>query len=55
MKALLIWKIIFLFIGVWFTAINIAKTIRKDCEISPIIFIIQTIGISGFVTLQWLI
>lgn len=51
---LLVGKIIFLFIGVWFTLINVAKFTSRQ-SISAINFIIQTIGIVGFIVLQFLI
>lgn len=51
---LLAGKIIFLFIGVWFTLINVAKFIRNE-PISPTNFIAQATGIVGFIVLQWLV
>lgn len=51
---LLVGKIIFLFIGVWFTLINAAKFVSRE-PISAANFIIQTIGIVGFIVLLFLI
>lgn len=51
---LIIWKAIFLFIAIMFTLINILRTIAKN-DIPPTNIIYQAIGITGFITLQWLI
>jgi len=46
-------KIAFLFLGIFFSIVNFAKMTRKSEEISSISFILQTIGIVGFITLQF--
>jgi hypothetical protein len=47
-------KFICLFIAIWFSLINISRIMHK-CDVVAINFIIQAIGITGFVILQWLI
>lgn len=46
-------KIVFLFLGVWWSLINTVKTIRGQ-ELSVLNFIFQAIGITGFVYIQFL-
>jgi len=47
-------KILFLFIAIWFSIINIGKLIKKSY--APMIgVLIHAIGITGFIVLQWLI
>jgi len=47
-------KIYFLFIGIWFTIINTSNVIAKK-NISAINIIYQAIGITGFITVMFLI
>lgn len=47
-------KIICLFFAVWFTIINVTRTLRKF-DLNIMNFILQAAGITGFVVLQWLI
>lgn len=46
-------KIVFLFLGVWLSLVNIAKTL-SDEPIYWWCFILQAIGITGFVYMQFL-
>ena len=46
-------KIAFLFLGVWFTTVNMFRCINK-CTLPPANIFYQAIGITGFVYLQWL-
>jgi len=46
-------KLSFLFIAVFFTTVNISRIFYKQ-QIFPINFILQSIGITGFIWLQWL-
>jgi hypothetical protein len=50
----LIAKIIFLFLGVFFTSVNMIRA-KLGLSIPPVNIVYETIGITGFVTLQWLI
>ena len=53
---LLIIKIISLLIAVLFTIVNTYKSMIKDSNgISVVDYIVQTIAITTFITLQWLI
>lgn len=45
-------KIIFLFLGVWLTIVNISKTAGND-PIPAWSFVVQAIGIVGFIVLQF--
>ena len=47
-------KGIFLFLGIMLTFVNFAKAYMKN-TIPTLNFIIQSIGITGFIILQWLI
>lgn len=47
-------KLLFLFIAIWFTTVNISR-MRMRSNIPAVNFIIQAIGITGFIYLQWLI
>lgn len=49
-----LWKVIFLFLAIWFTSINITRATNR-VEIRPMNFIVQAIGLTGFIYLQWLI
>lgn len=51
---LVVGKIIFLFIAIWFTLINVTRTIREQ-GLKPMNFIWQAIGLTGFIVLQWII
>ena len=46
-------KFIFLFIAIWWKNVNTVKTIRGEA-IPFLNFIIESIGITGFVYMQWL-
>lgn len=50
----LVGKIIFLFIAIWFTIINVTRSIRQQ-SIHTANFILQAIGLTGFIVLQWII
>lgn len=45
-------KIIFLFLGVWFTIVNFTKMVGRN-DIPSFNFILQSIGIVGFLVLQF--
>ena len=51
---LFILKIVFLFIAVFFTLVNIYKVIYKESVLAKWM-VFQAIGITGFIVLQWLI
>ena len=51
---MLIAKIVFLFIAVFMTTINTVRIYGK-ADIPAVNFTMQAIGITGFITLQWLI
>jgi hypothetical protein len=51
---LIILKAIFLFIAILFTIANIIRVIFKN-DIPVTNTVLQTIGITGFIVLQWLI
>ena len=46
-------KFIALFIGIWYTCINMARSLSKN-DISGISLFMQALGITIFVWLQWL-
>ena len=46
-------KVLFLFLGVWFTCINTGKILTKS-DVPSTNFLCQSIGITGFICLQWL-
>ena len=48
-------KIVFLFLAVFFTLVNTVKAMNEYEAILPLNFILQAIGITGFIYLQWLI
>ena len=43
-----------LFIGIWWTCINVAKA-KNEHAIPALNFILQAIGITGFIYLAWFI
>lgn len=47
-------KVIFLFIAIMFTFVNVMRTISKN-DVPSLNFALQSIGITGFITLQFLI
>lgn len=51
---MLVVKIIFLFIAVFFTVINVTGAWQKS-SLPTVNFVMQTVGIVGFVVCQWLI
>lgn len=51
---MLVAKIVFLFVGVFFTLVNITRAHNGD-RVPPLNFIGQAAGITGFAVLQWLI
>ena len=51
---MLIAKIIFLFIAVVMTIVNTSRLFGK-VTIPSVNFTVQAIGVTGFITLQWLI
>ena len=51
---MLILKIIFLFLAVFFTVVNASRLYGKQ-NTPPINFIAQAIGITGFIVIQWLL
>jgi hypothetical protein len=51
---MLILKIAFIFVAILFTLVNINRTYNAN-RIPAINFIMQAIGIVGFIVLQWLI
>lgn len=54
MIIILIAKIVFLFVSIWLTIVNTARFIGKN-DIPGANFIYQAIGITGFLTLMFLI
>lgn len=52
---ILILKIVCLFLSVWMTLIQVTSILIKDKNIPPLNFILQSVGITGFVMLQFLI
>ena len=46
-------KLLFLFLAVMWTLVNTARFIGKQ-DIPALNFILQAIGITGFIWLQWL-
>ena len=46
-------KLIFLFIAIWFTIINIGRIMLKN-DVSVINGVLHAIGITGFIYLQFL-
>lgn len=51
---LLVFKVLFLFAAVFFTVINTGKIYLNEPVRFPNLFW-QTVGIVGFITLEWLI
>ena len=51
---MLIAKIIFLFVAIMMTIINTTRLFGK-ADIPAVNFTMQAIGVTGFITLQWLI
>ena len=51
---MLMFKILFLFISIWFTGVNIIRSMKK-LDTPGINFAIMAFGWTGFITLQWLI
>ena len=51
---MLILKVLFLFISIWFTIINTGRIIAKQ-NIHWSNFIYQAIGLTGFITVMFLI
>ena len=51
---MLIAKIMFLFVAVLMTIVNTTRLFGKD-DIPAVNFTVQAIGVTGFITLQWLI
>jgi hypothetical protein len=47
-------KVLLLFVGVWFTIVNIIRVALNN-NIPGINIMIQAIGITGFIYFQWLI
>lgn len=45
-------KVVFLFVSIWFTLININLSVCKN-DIPVANIVIQAIGIAGFLTLQF--
>lgn len=45
-------KIAFLFMAVWFTVVNTSRVMCKQ-DIPPANFLVQTIGIVGFIVMQF--
>jgi hypothetical protein len=52
MEALIVFKIVGLFLAVWMTIVNVAR-ISKDHSVPAINFIYQTVGIVLFVVIQF--
>lgn len=51
----MIWlKVIFLFLGILFTVVNLVRLTRNS-TIPAINFILQAVGWTGFIYCQWLI
>jgi len=46
-------KVFCLFLAVWFTIVNTIRTIGKS-NIPAVNIVCQSVGITGFVYLQWL-
>lgn len=51
---LLFVKIICLFLAIFFSLVNTGRAWYKNL-VSPINFVLQSIGITGFIVLQWLL
>lgn len=51
---IVIFKALFLFIGIWFTLINGVRLYGEN-DISASNLFVQAFGVSGFVFLQWVI
>ena len=54
MTIILIFKALFLFLGILFTIVNIMRALGRN-KIPPGNTILQAIGITGFIVLQWLL
>ena len=54
MEGLLISKSIFLFLAIWWTMVNTAK-LHRGHSVPGINFVLQAIGITGFIVCQLLI
>jgi hypothetical protein len=46
-------KILFLFLGIWLSIVNMVRTYKK-INIPAINMALQAIGVTGFVYMQWL-
>lgn len=46
-------RVCFLFLAVWFTIVNVIRVIGRN-NVPAVNILIQAIGITGFVYLQWL-
>lgn len=46
-------KIAFLFLAIWWTLVNIGRLIKKN-DISGLNILLQAIGITGFIYLQFI-
>lgn len=51
---MLILKAIFLFIGIWWSIVNLYRLCYK-VELSTVNILLQAIGIAGFIFVQWII
>ncbi len=47
-------KIGFLFVGVLFSCVNACRAVNKS-DLPAMNMLLQAVGISGFITLQWLL
>lgn len=52
---MLILKVFFLFIGIMYSYSNTINAIHRKQQVDDIFVILQFVGITGFITLQWLI
>ena len=52
---MLIAKIMFLFIAVLMTIVNTSRVFGSENDVLAVNFTMQAIGVTGFITLQWLI
>lgn len=54
MNTMLCFKILFIFMSVFFTTVNIARMYGKQ-NVPVANFLYQAIGITGFIVLEWLL
>lgn len=53
MQSVELWKLVFLFLSVWFSILNAMKYFNRQ-GVYWLYIVLQSAGITGFIYLQWL-